>query len=133
MTARRSPAQGLLRFPGRALDQIPRRALRNGCKQIDFARCPFDITSLKVADGRKASLANSGFGTVFGVVDGKPLPVADYAGFASFGLGYRRCPGERLTIQVFDDFLRKMWKGKIEFVKLYLPSPGRVPVADRRH
>src|SRR5262247_857048 len=40
------------------------------CKQIGFARCPFDISSFPVADGRKASLTNSGFGTVFGVVDG---------------------------------------------------------------
>ena len=98
------------------------------CKQIGFARCPFEITSFNVADGRKASLANSGFGTVFGVVDGKPLPVVDYAGFAPFGFGYRRCPGEQLTIQVFEDFLRKVWKDKIEFVKLNLPTPGQVPI-----
>jgi hypothetical protein len=98
------------------------------CKQIGFARCPFDITSLNVADGRKASLTNSGFGTVFGVADGKSLPVVDYAGFAPFGFGYRRCPGEQLTEQVFEDFLRKVWKDKIEFVKLDLPSPGSVPI-----
>jgi hypothetical protein len=98
------------------------------CKQIGFARCPFDITSFGVADGRKASLTNSGFGTVFGVADGKPLPVTDYAGFAPFGFGYRRCPGEQLTIQVFEDFLRKVWRDKIEFVRLNLPSPGQVPI-----
>ncbi len=98
------------------------------CKQIGLARCPFDITSFDVADGRKASLTNSGFGTVFGVVDGKPLPVPDYAGFAPFGFGYRRCPGEQMTIQVFEDFLRKVWNDKISFVKLNLPSPGLVPV-----
>jgi hypothetical protein len=98
------------------------------CKQIGFARCPFDITKLDVVDGRKASLTNSGFGTVFGVVDGKPLPVADYAGYAPFGFGYRRCPGEQLTVQVFEDFLRKVWKDKIEFVRLNLPTPGQVPV-----
>ena len=98
------------------------------CKQIGLARCPFDITKLDVADGRKASLTNSGFGTVFGVVDGKPLPVSDYAGYAPFGFGYRRCPGEQLTVQVFEDFLRKVWRDKIEFVKLNLPSPGEVPV-----
>ena len=98
------------------------------CQQIGLARCPFDITTFNVADGRKAALTNSGFGTVFGVVDGKPLPVCDYAGFAPFGFGYRRCPGEQLTIQVFEDFLRKVWTDKIEFVKLNLPSPGRVPI-----
>jgi hypothetical protein len=74
-------------------------------KQIGFALCPFDLTTTKVNDGRNAAMANSAFGTVFGVVDGKPLPVCDYAGFAPFGFGYRRCPGEQLTIQVFEDFL----------------------------
>ena len=38
------------------------------------------------------------------------MPVCDYAGFAPFGFGYRRCPGEQLTIKVFEDFLRKVWK-----------------------
>ena len=65
---------------------------------------------------------------MFGVADGKSLPVVDYAGFAPFGFGYRRCPGEQLTEQVFEDFLRKVWKDKIEFVKLDLPSPGSVPI-----
>ena len=73
-------------------------------------------------DGRKAGLTNSGFGTVFGVVAGKPLPVCDYAGFAPFGFGYRRCPGEQLTIEVFGDFLRKVWRDKIAFRKLSLPQ-----------
>ena len=76
--------------------------------QIGLARCPFDLTQFNVADGRKASVNNSGFRTVFGVVDGKPLPVCDHAGFRPFGFGYRRCPGEQLTIQVFSDFLRKV-------------------------
>ena len=98
------------------------------CRQIGFARCPFDITTLEVSDGRKAGLTNSGFGTVFGVADGKPLPVCDYAGFAPFGFGYRRCPGEQLTIQVFEDFLRKVWRDKITFHKLNLPNPGQIPI-----
>jgi hypothetical protein len=98
------------------------------CRQIGFARCPFDITTLPVSDGRNAGLTNSGFGTVFGVADGKSLPVCDYAGFAPFGFGYRRCPGEQLTIEVFADFLRKVWRDKIAFRKLNLPNPGRVPV-----
>jgi hypothetical protein len=98
------------------------------CRQIGLARCPFDMTSFEVKDGRKVRLSNNGFGTVFGVVDGKPEPVCDYAGFAPFGFGYRRCPGEQLTIQVFEDFLRKVWRDKIVFRKLNLARPGRVPI-----
>lgn len=97
------------------------------CEQIGLAKCPFDVTSFAVADGRKASIRNSGFGTVFGVVDDRPLPVCDYAGFAPFGFGYRRCAGELLTIEVFSDFLRKVWNDKIEFSKLGLPRPEMVP------
>jgi hypothetical protein len=81
-----------------------------------------------VSDGRKTGITNSGFGTVFAVANGKPLPVCDYAGFAPFGFGYRRCPGEQLTIDVFADFLRKVWRDKIVFRRLELPNPGRVPV-----
>ena len=98
------------------------------CKQIGLPRCPFDITTLAVSDGRKTGITNSGFGTVFAVADDKPLPVCDYAGFAPFGFGYRRCPGEQLTIQVFEDFLRKVWRDKIVFRTLDLPNPGKVPV-----
>jgi hypothetical protein len=74
----------------------------------------------EVKDGRRANITNSGFGTVFAVVDGAGHPVCDYAGFAPFGFGYRRCPGEQLTIQVFEDFLRKVWRDKIVFRKLNL-------------
>src|SRR6516162_9623280 len=98
------------------------------CRQIGLARCSFDITNFEVKDGRKTNITNSGFGTVFGVVDGKSLPVCDYAGFAPFGFGYRRCPGEPLTINVFEDFLRKVWRDKIVFRKLNLSDPGQVPV-----
>ena len=41
----------------------------------------FDVT-----DGRKAAIHNSGFGTVYGIVDGKPLPVCDYAGLCAVRL-----------------------------------------------
>jgi hypothetical protein len=98
------------------------------CQQIGLARCPFETTNFDVKDGRKANITNSGFGTVFGVVDGKSLPVCDYAGFAPFGFGYRRCPGEQLTIQVFEDFLRKVWRDKIIFRKLNLANTGQVPI-----
>jgi hypothetical protein len=98
------------------------------CRQVGLAKCPFDITNFEVTDGRKANMTNSGFGTVFGVVGGTALPVCDYAGFAPFGFGYRRCPGEQLTINVFEDFLRKVWRDKIVFRKLNLPNPGQVPI-----
>jgi hypothetical protein len=107
-----------------ASDQVGEAKVR----QIGLARCPFELTAFKVSDGRNAELKNSAFGTVFGVVDGKPLPVCDYAGFAPFGFGYRRCPGEQLTILVMGDFLRKVWQDKIVFHKLHLPNPGLVPV-----
>jgi cytochrome P450 len=110
--------------------QVPTSAQINDdkCRQIGLARCPFDITNFEVKDGRKANITNSGFGTVFGVVDGTSHPVCDYAGFAPFGFGYRRCPGEQLTIQVFEDFLRKVSRDKIVFRKLNLANPGRVPI-----
>jgi hypothetical protein len=95
------------------------------CKQIGLPHCPFDIPTLPVSDGRRTGITNSGFGTVFAVSDGKPAPVCDYAGFAPF---YRRYPGEQLTIDVYADFLRKVWRDKIVFHNLNQPRPGRVPV-----
>ena len=98
------------------------------CRKIGLARCPFEITGFAVKDGRRVNVTNSGFGTVFGVVDGVAEPVCDHAGFSPFGFGYRRCPGEQLTISVFEEFLRKVWRDKIVFHKLNLPNPGQVPI-----
>jgi len=97
-------------------------------ERIGMARCPFKKETFDVKDGRKVSLHNSAFGTVFGVADGKPMPVCDYAGFAPFGFGYRRCPGEQLTISAFEDFLRTAWKNGIDFVKLDVASPEVLPI-----
>ncbi len=97
-------------------------------KEIGFAKCPFGKTSFPVSDGRKAEITNSAFGTVYGVVDGKALPVCDDAGYAPFGFGYRRCPGEPLNIAVFGDFLRKVWADKIEFELLSITNPAKIPV-----
>jgi hypothetical protein len=105
---------------------------------VEHVVIPFFLTSLYEGERpvmpminvnfSKSRNCNSGFGTVFGVVDGKPQPVCDYAGFAPFGFGYRRCPGEQLTILVFEDFLRKVWRDKIVFRKLNLANPGRGPI-----
>jgi hypothetical protein len=35
---------------------------------------------------------------------------------------------EQLTIKVFEDFLRKVWKERIEFVKLNITSPASTPI-----
>ena len=97
-------------------------------QEIGFAKCPFEREAFQVKDGRDATLNNSAFGTVYGVVDGVPLPVCDYAGFAPFGFGYRRCPGEQLTIDVFADFLRNVWANGIEFVKLENRDAEPLPI-----
>jgi cytochrome P450 len=98
------------------------------CKQMGFAKCPFDRTSFEIEDGRKATIHNSGFGTAYAIVDGNPLPVCDYVGFAPFGFGYRRCPAEQLTIKVFEDFLRKVSQSKLDFKKLDFANPESLPI-----
>ncbi|MCR6497453.1 hypothetical protein MUO32_00265 [Shinella sp. CPCC 101442] len=104
------------------------QADENHVKRIGMARCPFENASFPVKDGRKVSLDNSAFGTVFGVADGKALPVCDHAGFAPFGFGYRRCPGEQLTINAFEDFLKTVWKYKINFEKLDIADAEVLPI-----
>jgi hypothetical protein len=98
------------------------------CEQMGFAKCPFDQTAFRVKDGRDVALHNSGFGAVYPVGDGKPFPVCDHAGYAPFGFGYRRCPAEQFTIQVFVDFLRKVWTSRIEFKKLDIAKPQLLPI-----
>jgi cytochrome P450 len=97
-------------------------------QQMGLAKCPFDLTSFDVKDGRKVALRNSGFGTVFAAADNRPLPVCDYAGFAPFGFGYRRCPGEQLTIMAFEDLIRKTARERLEFVKVGGANPEKVPL-----
>ena len=98
-------------------------------RQIGLAQCPFDITNFR--GERRSARPTSPIAVsarCSGVVDGTSHPVCDYAGFAPFGFSYRRCPGEQLTIHVFEDFLRKVWRDKIVFRKLNLANPGRVPI-----
>ena len=58
-------ASGAARDPQRFLS-VPTSAQIDEakCKQIGQPRCPFEITTLPVSDGRKAGITNSGFGTV---------------------------------------------------------------------
>jgi hypothetical protein len=93
-----------------------------------LARCPFPKESLAFKDGRSGEVTNSAFGAVYGVVDGKPYPICDTAGYAPFGFGYRRCAGEYLTVEFIKEFLRRVWNEKLSFVKLDLEAPGKVPV-----
>jgi len=53
---------------------------------------------------------------------------ADPLGYAPFGFGYRRCPGEFLTLNFIKDVLRKVWCDHIEFETLALPQAEVLPV-----
>ncbi len=97
------------------------------CQAAGMARCPFSHESLPVQDGRQAEMTNSGYGAVYTVVDGTAFPVVDTAGYAPFGFGYRRCAGERFTVEVIKDFLRTVWQDRIEFVTLDLETPEQLP------
>ncbi|MDJ0601929.1 MAG: hypothetical protein QNJ37_24195 [Crocosphaera sp.] len=97
-------------------------------KEIGFAQCPFHKSPIGVKDGRNTEITNSAFGTVYGSTDGQVYPVCDYAGYAPFGFGYRRCPGEQFTVKFVEDFLRKVWNDGIEFKLLDIPNPEPVPV-----
>ena len=98
------------------------------CKEVGLAQCPFSQASFAVKDGRKVEMSNSAFGAVYSVIDGTAHPVCDTAGYAPFGFGYRRCAGEHLTVEFTKEFLRKVSKDKISFVKLDLENPEKVPV-----
>ena len=100
-------------------------------KEVGLARCPFPPAPFAVRDGRRAELTNSAFGAVYGVVDDTPYPVCDAAGYAPFGFGYRRCGGEQLTIEFVKEFLRTVWRDGIEFVRLDVEQPAKIPVSPR--
>jgi cytochrome P450 len=97
-------------------------------REAGLARCPFSSEPLAVKDGRQAELTNSAFGAVYGVVDGTAYPVCDAAGYAPFGLGYRRCAGELLTVSFMKELLRRIWNGGLEIVTLDLQNPAKLPV-----
>lgn len=106
----------------------PTSASRPKERSANEGRCPFQRASLRLEDGRSGEITNSDFGTVYGVVDGTPYPVCDSAGYAPFGFGYRRCPGELLTVEFIKDALRKIWKERYQFVSIDADRPKRLPV-----
>ena len=95
---------------------------------MGLAKCPFDQRHSMSRTAVRPQCTTAGFGTVFAVADDRPLPVCDYAGFAPFGFGYRRCPGEQLTIMAFEDLIRKVAKERLEFVKVAGANPEKVPL-----
>lgn len=62
------------------------------------------------------------------MVDGTTYPVCDTAGYAPFGFGYRRCPGELLNVEFVKAFLRLTWAAGIQFYQLDFDQPPRVAV-----
>ena len=101
--------------------------------RLGLAKCPFQQQSYPVQDGRpNVDLLNSGYGTVYSSVNGTVWPVVDDAGYSPFGFGYRRCPGELMTVAVMEDFLEQLWREQkvgARLVKLPLARPENVPVA----
>jgi hypothetical protein len=93
-----------------------------------FARCPFSITAAPLRDGRQGQISNSGFGTVQAEVEGRTYPLVDHAGYAPFGFGYRRCAGETLTVDLFKDVLRRIWRDGIRFERTGDQEAERLPV-----
>ena len=89
--------------------------------------CPFEITRMRVKDGRNVDMTNTPFGTVYGERDQTPMTVLDYPGYAAFGFGYRRCAGELFTVEVFKDLIRRIIADKLVFRTTTAP-PRKVPV-----
>ncbi|MDN4051534.1 hypothetical protein QPK32_00350 [Massilia sp. YIM B02763] len=97
-------------------------------QQAGLRGCPFARKARALRDGRDGTIENSGYGAVYAVVDGVTYPVPDTPGYAPFGFGYRRCPGELFTIGFVQDFLRKVHAADVRFEKLADPHPAKLPV-----
>lgn len=100
-------------------------------KSAGLTRCPFPKTSFAVKDGRDVKITNSAFGADYSEIEGVAHPVVDTSGYAPFGFGYRRCPGEMLNVEFIKGFLRKVWNEKISFAKLDIENPGKAPIFGR--
>jgi len=96
-------------------------------KNAGLAKCPFAKSAFAVKDGRDVVITNSPFGADYPEIDGLAHPVADTAGYSPFGFGYRRCPGEQMTVEFIKEFLKHAWAKKLSFVKLDIENPDLVP------
>ena len=93
-----------------------------------LAACPFEHSQLETTDGR--IIENNIYGTTSSRnTDGDVCPVVETAGYSSFCFGYRRCPGELLTIDIIKTFLVQIIDKKLGFKKLPLSNPQEVPIA----
>ena len=101
---------------------------QEACQASIFARCPFSTAARPLRDGRQGRITNSGFGTVYAEVEGHAWPKVDHAGYAPFGFGSRRCAGELLTIYLFKDVLRHIWRENIRFERTGDANAERLPV-----
>lgn len=93
------------------------------CAAMGLARCPFAEAPFQVKDDRPVVLPSSGYGTVHALIDGTPAALADSAGYAPFGFGYRRCAGEWFTVEAFKDFLRLVHDQNIVFDRMDIADP----------
>ena len=84
-------------------------------RQIGLQGCPFHAQDFKTQDGRETNVTNSAFGTIYNTHEGEAHPVCEKAGYSPFGFGYRRCPGELFTIEVFKEFLREIHDSGVVF------------------
>ena len=100
-----------------------------GLKQgLGISACPYQPSAITTEDGR--TIENNLFGTTYSkTAEGVTCPVIETAGYPPFGFGYRRCPGEILTVNVFKTFLRYIWEHSIEFKQLNQPSLQSMPIA----
>ncbi|WP_019504684.1 hypothetical protein [Pleurocapsa sp. PCC 7319] len=98
---------------------------------LGLNKCPFHAAPMKVKDGRDTELTESVFGTVYGITDGTPAPVCDTAGYGSFGFGYRRCPGELLTIDAVKLLLKTVHREGLVFEENPSSDRQKIPAAPR--
>lgn len=97
------------------------------CERMGLAQCPFSASPFKAKDSRPVVMPSSGFGTVYAVIDDEPVALADTAGYAPFGYGYRRCAGEWFTIEFFKDLLRHIHAENIVFERKDMEEPDKLP------